>query len=785
MKIILLAIRSLMRFRLYTVINVLGLALSLACVIIISRYVYSEATTDHFNKNHERIYLSARYWPDGNQEPLLFTTSNVLSKRNYKDPLELPEIEKKSSFVSLYDVNVEANNSKFSSHVLAADTLFLEIFSYSMIEGEPTRALSEPNSTIITSSFAHKLFGNESPIGKNIQYNEHLLTVQGVIGEPKTQSSLSFDMLISQKLQWRWPPVNYYSVALLVEGTDVKKVNQKLEDYCLQPNNETFLFQLFPLDQLYMDNTIRKGENTFRQGNRNSLHILSTVALLLLTIGILNFIHICSSIILKRGQELGMKKVFGATPRQIFIQLYAENLTLVGIALLLGWTIIEITYPLQINILQITSTTPQIFNLALSFGLLFGLPLIITLYPFFHYNKQHTVISLQGIISGKNKQGMRFLFLILQYSITICLIVSALFFTRQLHFMLEADLGYRTKDIIKVWFERPSSTMYISEEDTERTRKYNERIQAAIKASPIFQSYCFGISPYEFPLSKFNLTKARVPGGEWQDILYIKVQRSFFTLYEIPINGTIPTSENEVLLNATAQKAFAGKDQQTPLIEVMIYDKITPCQIKGYTSDIQTVHLSRNNMPVVLVPIISDNFFGKCMASINPGHRIEAIRFFKELHDELIGGEFEYSFVDDEIEALYNNDKQIATIYSVFALIAILISSLGLFGLSLFDIQQRYKEIAIRKVNGATVGVITNLLLRKYYRLLGLSFIIATPLSWLAITKYMENFANKAPLSWWIFAVAFLLTTSISLITLIWQIRKAARTNPAKAIKTE
>lgn len=173
------------------------------------------------------------------------------------------------------------------------------------------------------------------------------------------------------------------------------------------------------------------------------------------------------------------------------------------------------------------------------------------------------------------------------------------------------------------------------------------------------------------------------------------------------------------------------------------------------------------------------------MASIVPGRRQEAIQLLKGLHDKTIGGEFEYTFVEDEISAMYEKDRLVARIYTVFTLISILISSMGLFSLSLFDIQQRYKEIAIRKVNGATVGVITNLLLRKYYRLLGLSFIIATPLSWLAITKYMENFANKAPLSWWIFAVAFLLTASISLITLIWQIRKAARTTPAKAIKTE
>ena len=151
----------------------------------------------------------------------------------------------------------------------------------------------------------------------------------------------------------------------------------------------------------------------------------------------------------------------------------------------------------------------------------------------------------------------------------------------------------------------------------------------------------------------------------------------------------------------------------------------------------------------------------------------------------MFGGSFEYSFIEDEHKALYQKDRQLTVVYSVFALIAILISSLGLFSLSLFDVQQRYREIAIRKVNGATTSVVMRMLLIKYYKLLGIAFLIASPIAWLAINRYLEDFAHKAPVSWWIFAVALLITAGISLATLIWQIRKAARTNPAEAIKAE
>lgn len=786
MKIVLLAIRSLMRFRLYTVINILGLALSLTCVIIISRYVYSEAKTDRCYTDYQNIYLSVRHWPNGDRTPRLMTMDNVLMKRDFVHLLDIPEVARKTSFVSLFDVTVNSEGKNFGAHVLATDTVFLQLFDYPMVEGSRLHALSDPKSAVITQSFARKLFGSKSPIGKNLQYNEHLLTIQGVVGEPATQSSLTFDVLVSQKLQWRWPPINYYTAALLVEGSSVEKINKQLKDAFNHPDNKSFLYQLFPLKDLYLNNTLDKGENMFRQGNLSSLHILSIVGILILIVGVLNFIHINSVVILKRGRELGMKKVFGASPRQLFVQLFAENLALTAVALLVGWALIEITSGLQVNVLRIPSVTPPGFGLAVSLALLIGLPFIITLYPFFRYCYRRTITSLQGIQPKKNSLGGRPVFLVAQYCITVCLIVSALFFTRQLDFMLNADTGYRTKDIIKAWFRRPSSVMIYSEEDQKLDAYNNKRIDEAIKSSPLFTSWCFGISPYEFTADIFNLVKARKAGGEWQDVLFVKVKSEYFDLYKIHLTGDLPVANDEVIANVAAGSLITPNDD-LGTIEIQKGGEVNAYSVKGIIPDIQTVHLSRHNLPLILTVEQTDEYFyqGKCMAAIVPGRRQEAIRFLKELHDELIGGEFEYSFVEDEIQTLYDKDKQVAFIYSVFALIAILISSLGLFGLSLFDIQQRYKEIAIRKVNGATTTIIAGMLLRKYYLLLGIAFLIATPLSWLAISKYMESYANKAPLSWWIFAIAFLITACISLFTLIWQIRKAARTNPAEAIKTE
>lgn len=786
MKIIQLAIRTLGRFKLYTGINILGLALSLACVIVIFRYIHSEKNTDHFNSRLEQIYLSVRDWSEESQ-PIFFTTQNVLLKRDYKDPLDIPDVEKSSSFVSLKDVNIKVDNRLFGVHVLATDTSFLQILDYPLLEGERNKVLSEPTDAVITQSLAQKLFGNENPIGKTFDYNENILTIKGLIGKTSTRSSLHFDLLISRQLQWRWPPINYYSIALLVPGTDINKINQKIKnEHQLKSNNKSFFFQLFPMSKLYMDTTIDKGEHAFSQGNIQSIQILSIVAILILIIGMLNYIHINSVIALKRGRELGMKKVFGAKFRQILIQLYAENFVLILFALILGWTFIEITHNLQINILGIQSFESNKFAILLSVGFLLGLPFITSLYPFWHYHRIQTTVSLKEIGSAKGKINTRSLFLTVQYVITICLIASSLFFIKQLNLMLHTDPGFTTNNIIKVWFLRPSSAMSYTGTEVEQMEKMGIYILEKVKSSPLFTACSYGATPFDFPIKN---AKIRIPGEEWEEVSYIRVSRFYTALFEIPIysqKNEETQNKTEIFLSESAKKLFTIKGITPYLLEIDQYGSVEPRIVAGFFPNIQILHLSKPNIPIALEIGETTIFYSeKLLASFIPEKKQEAIQFLKNLHDETIGGEFEYSFIEDDVQKLYSKDKQIASIYSAFAIIAILISSLGLFSLSLFDVQQRYQEIAIRKVNGATTSIIIKLLLKKYFVLFGIASAIAVPITWTTITRYLEEFTVKASISWWLFAIALLITVGISLTTLIFHIRKAARTNPAKALKTE
>lgn len=251
-----------------------------------------------------------------------------------------------------------------------------------------------------------------------------------------------------------------------------------------------------------------------------------------------------------------------------------------------------------------------------------------------------------------------------------------------------------------------------------------------------------------------------------------------------------------MLINETAKKLFDIKDISSEYLQperrlwwssmAEGMDKNPPYEIVGVIKDFKANHLSKANVPLIIVYEEEGWLYNPVIASIKSGKRNEAIAFLKDLHTELMGkGDFEYSFLEDEIAAQYKEDKQVSRIYMIFALIAIFISCLGLYGLSLFDIRQRYREIALRKVNGASGKDIIRLLQRKYFYILAISFLVAIPVSYLVIIKYLEGFAYKTPVSWWLFAIAGGFVTVISYLTLNIQIKKAIKINPAEVIKGE
>lgn len=802
MKVEISAIKSLFRFKVYTVINIIGLAVSVAATLIIIRYIHQEITVDHFCKELDQTYLLTVQRSNGNV--LLSDNTDRNKDPNFIDPLNNPEIEGYSYCISVKDDYIITNEHRYQANVLVTDSLFLQLMDYPIITG--IKSIQRPDDAIITRKYAQHLFGKENPLGKQLVSSAGCtLTIRGIVDEPSTKSSLQFDLItpINQRKNINWSRMGF-CVVRLNKGTDVMKFNEKISKpmSLICYGHSPIQFYIYPLKEFYFDKHIDSAGSYFLRGNKEHITILSIVACMLMLVGIFNFINIYTVIMLKRAREFGVKKVYGASGFQIFFQIYMENVLMVAFALLMIWMLIEITAGLFATVYAIPVKPDVVFDLSLSLLLLFGLPMITSIYPFLRYNYSSPITSLRSVNVGGQSIVSRALFLFVQYVITFSLIVVSLFFVRQLYTMLHADLGYKVKDIITCQLlpDRTINKNYSSDEEWQKEHDNElhkvQVIKQKMDACPFFLTWEYGEAPVN--LEPYDNVECN---GEKHKMAVIFANKDYMDMFGLKLkegrewNDQDQFAQYKMIINETARKLFhitnideASMQTESRLWWSMGVDvgKNPPFQVVGVIEDFRTGHLSKGDVPLAILYQEGGSATDPLIASIAQGKRKEAINFLKELHREVVGeGEFNYSFVEDEIEKLYEEDKRTTHIYVTFAGLAICISCLGLFGLSLYDIRQRYREIALRKVNGASGRQIALLLVRKYLYILGAAFVLAIPLIYYIIDDYTKDFAVRAPIGVGIFVIGFIFTVAISLGTLLWQIQKAVRLNPGQIMKNE
>lgn len=804
MKIIQLAIKVLLKFRLYFIINLLGLVLSLTCGMILIRYIHQELTTDYYIKDLDRTFVLVREYQ--NQPPHLSGYTEPSNDPGFVDVLEDSAVDIHTTVIPDDKSDIIVNDQRYTIDALITDTTFLKIIPFPLLVG--TNKFQAVTDVIITKKLAQRLFGNNDPLGKTLIHSTgETLTVVGVLAEPATKSSITFDMLISIDLRRHWSRMEF-NIIKLFPNTDIKKLNTKYGDYApvRSYGGVHSRLQFFPLKDLYMDTNIGyigMENSILYKGNYRNIIILSVVVILLFIIGFFNYTNIYTVLMLNRAREFGMKKVFGAGVWKVFGQIWTENFLLTLVALIVVWSLVELTNGLIEMVLAIPIRSDLTFDFLLSTIILFGFPFLITVHPAMKYNSAPPITSLRSVNINGQSVVSRIMFLSLQYIVTFFIVIVSLFFMKQLNYMLTADLGYRTKDIIKCTFLTFDKAFDTSPEESDKKRDKEKHIDQIIKQkmneSTLFDHWTRGSFPNalspNIPIKKDN--------NEYKKVAYASINNTYINMFGFQLlEGRLwDDTEDEslqyrMLINETAKKLFDIKDISSEYLQperrlwwssmAEGMDKNPPYEIVGVIKDFKANHLSKANVPLIIVYEEEGWLYNPVIASIKSGKRNEAIAFLKDLHTELMGkGDFEYSFLEDEIAAQYKEDKQVSRIYMIFALIAIFISCLGLYGLSLFDIRQRYREIALRKVNGASGKDIIRLLQRKYFYILAISFLVAIPVSYLVIIKYLEGFAYKTPVSWWLFAIAGGFVTVISYLTLNIQIKKAIKINPAEVIKGE
>jgi|AGTN01.3.fsa_nt_gi ABC-type antimicrobial peptide transport system, permease component len=795
-------IRTLSRFRLYTVVNILGLALSLSCVILIARYVHQETTVNHFATDLSRTYLMSIEEQSG--QIRYGGAENLNNDGNYRDPMNHDGIERFSVFIPYGKDYILSGEHRYNTKLIVTDSNFLKILPYPLLYGDTFS--DAPDEIILTRHFAEKLFGNENPVGKTVTFSTgDLLKVAGVIGEPASKSFLDFDLLVNIGLKERWERMTH-NLVMLRPDEDISRINNANSDFIsLRFWGKPIRYQLVPLKDFYFDrsrNLYQDEDPVFIQGNPDSVKVFSVVALLILFVGLFNFVNIYTVVILKRAREFGVKKIYGAGRRGIAGQILSENFMMVLAALFFAWFFMEVAEVMLAEKLAFTVLRNPTFDIWLSVVTLILLPCIASLYPFLRYTYSAPVTSLRSVNVGGVSVVSRKVFLFLQYVISFGLLIVALFFMKQLNYMLNREPGYKTENVIVCTMMVENHYYYSNHEDWEkRHRKLTENkalIERRMNESPLFTEWLFGSPVYD--LKATTLVK-RSDKDEYEEVAGEWLQPAYFDMFGFRLtegrlwDSTDVFTQYKCIINESAKKLFDISDIRSVQLQPerrMWYStdvdtKENPAyEIVGVIKDFNTGHLSKATVPLMLSFSEGLDMREPLMARFLPGKEKEAAAYLGEIYREINdNAEFIYTLLEDDIARLYEEDKRVSNVYTLFALLAILISCMGLFAISLFDIRQRYREIALRKVNGAKVNDIMRLLLKKYIWLLVAAFAVAVPAAFVVISNYLKDFAHKAPVSWWLFAVSFGVVTGISLLTLVWQVNKAVKANPVESLKSE
>ena len=784
MKTLIYAIRFLTRSKSYTIINLLGLAFSLACCIILMRYIHRELTVDSHCVDRNHVY-AIKISMEGSEH------IGGISSYQY-DPVKLDKspIEIETRYTPLDQDFLIANGHRFPSRTIVTDSAFFQLFHYPLLQGK--LALDKPTSVLLKKDFAHKLFGNDNPIGKTIRHsNGKDLIVEGILDEPTCKASIQFDMVLSYHLSTQWERMECELYRFL-PGTDMNVMAEigNSPRYLNNPqwDSRQFTFSFVPLKETYWHEEWQEQKTMFLSGQKSHLYILAGVCLLLFLTGLLNFINIYLVAMLRRGKEYGLKKVYGAGKSTLFLQIWLENFLLILSALLVAGLIIEVTQ-IPVNRLLNTQFVYTPFDGWLAIGVLLLLPLITSIYPFLKYSFSSPIRSIQSIGWGSRSVRSRMVFLGIQYALTFLITVCALYYNGQLSLLLNTDPGFRTKNIIlaKLIYSSQDYSDF-SEEKYQQDRARNQAIHDKLKACPFIE---YTESAWDKITEQGYEVNHITPDGKTVLLSRRLASPTFFKMFNIELEeGALPEDKNKrcYVVNRAAMKALGYSSLEgATVVEESAYrrnNNVAFHPITAIAKDYYNGHLSAGVKPTIYE---IDNFGRESTYIAYPEGKLpNLLNYLKEMMQEFYGTEtVEYTLLEDDVKALYKEDRKIASIYNIFAMIAIAVSCLGLFGISLFDIRQRYREIAIRKAHGAGMKDLYQLLFKKYLLVLGASFVVATPLAYYLIHQYTADFVVKAPIGIGIFVIALLLVAFISMGTLWWQIRKAANINPAIVMKSE
>ncbi|HWN88384.1 MAG TPA: ABC transporter permease [Chitinophagaceae bacterium] len=778
--------RNLIQNKVYSFINITGLAIGLAVCMLIVLYVGHEYSYDRFHKNAERIFSVKSKIKLGND-------SLYLTQLPYTTPVELQQTEPSvEAFLrvrqereAIIQNNQEPSLKFAENKFFFADANFFTFFSFKLQRGNKDQVLQNPFSVVISQNIAKKYFGEKDPVGKTIRYNNtYDFIVTGVAGKIPSNSSIEFDFITSISSLYSiaakdsgqaMEENNFSTYFLLKQPADISTVEQQLLRLGQPKNKAIGRYIGTPLTSL------RLSEAT-DNSNTKYLKIFPFVAALILILALINYMSLSTARSTTRTKEIGVRKVLGADRKMIASQFFVESLLFTSIAFVLGYVLCNLFRPLFFDMMQINIDGSFLLNqyILLSFGLLFIITAILAAsYPSILLSAYRPVVVLYGKLS---RQGggisVRKFFTVFQFSISVILIVCGIVINKQIDFFRNTDTGVNRENIVLIPFTSNAAKHY------EALKKDIGSISATRQVSTALHPMYKG---YDMMGTKATST------GQFVFIPWMLVDQDFISLLGLqwkikPQDPLFYNNDSAVILNETAlQKLGMGNDAVGRKMD----DELT---VAGVLKDFNYASL-QNKIEALCLFVTKDNDSsslwtknGGCFfVKINPNVNISRfINEAKTVYGKYDGeSPFTYNFLDDAFDAMYKAEDRLLKLLTAFTVFAIFIACLGLFGLAAFMVIQRTKEVGVRKVLGASVAQVTFLLSKDFAKLVLISVVIAAPIAWWIMDKWLTAFAYRTPISWWVFGITACITLSVALITISVQAIKAAVANPVKSLRTE
>jgi putative ABC transport system permease protein len=802
-----IAWRNLLRNKTYSFINIIGLATGLCCFIMISMYVADELSYDRFNKNGDRIYRIHTQIRMGGSELKLAVASDPMGATLKKD---YPQVEEYVRFYNSGSKLIKKGNEYINENkVIHADSTLFNVFTLPAVYGDTKSALDLPNTVVVTQSGAKKLFGTDNVVGRYIETNENnstLYKITAVIKDMPRNSHFNYDYVFSMgNVNYNFGNYlsqNFHTYLLLKKGTDYKQFEKVFPEYIdryvipqakqvmqIQSMSEfkkagnALDYMLMPLYDIHLHSSFdpELGVN----GNIQYVYIFSAVAIFILLLACINFVNLATARSIKRAREVGVRKVLGTTQLNLIKQFLAESaftviLSMI-IAIIVAWQLIPVFNQLAAK--QMTSSLLFNRNMIL---LIVLLPLVVSIvagsYPAFFLSSFNPSNALKGKVSnGVQKSSLRSGLVVFQFATSIILIVATITVYQQLHYIQNTKIGFNKDQVLVVY-----GTGVLNNPETFK----NEIKKLPGVISGTFGGYlpvsASGRSDMTFSkeavLSSSSSFNMQTWGVDYDYINTLGMQiirgRNF--------SPAFGTDSNAIIINETTASLIGASDPVGKVLYAPFSqqsNEVRAYKIIGVVKNFNYESLREHIGPLCFM--LEKSSWATAFR-IQPGKAQALVsEIERKWKSRTTGMPFNYRFLDDAFNNMYEAEQRVGRIAIVFAILAVIIACLGLFGLATYIAEQRTKEIGVRKVLGATVNNIIIMLSRDFLKLVIIASLIAFPIAWWAMHKWLQDYTFRITLGWWIFVVSGLLALIIAIFTISFQAVRAALSNPVKSLRTE